>query len=205
MKAVVFITFLIFLISCTTEDCECVSNSEIVVGKGEILTKTFDVDDFTSVSVLSFTDIKIETGKEKTVTISGQKNIMELLDVEVSSKNLDLTFSDHFDIRPTEDLKAVITMPDAIEAFSFVGLAEIELTGEAQTDLAVNITGSANFNSLDLPVNIVVMNWVGEGSAKVWSIEQLILNCTGVFDIKYKGEPTITNNSVGTVTVGPIS
>ncbi|MCU4162463.1 GIN domain-containing protein [Carboxylicivirga caseinilyticus] len=205
MKAVVFITFMVLLISCTTQDCECAFSSEVIVGSGEVITKTFDVDDFISVSILSFTDIKIETGKQQSVTISGQKNIMELLQVGVGSKNLDLSFPDNQDIRPTEDLTAIISMPDALEAFSFVGLAEIELTGEAQTDLAVNITGSANFNSVDLPVDKVVINWVGEGSATVWSIEQLILNCTGVFDIKYKGEPTITNNSVGTVTVDPIS
>ncbi|MBS2098808.1 GIN domain-containing protein [Carboxylicivirga linearis] len=204
MKVIGIIVLVCFFVSCNSKECDCVSDSHIVVGEGEVITKTFDVESFSGVSALSFTDIRISTGQEQLVQVSGQENIMDLLSVKVENGTLDLSFPNDIDIRPTEDLTAEIKIPGHLNALSFVGLAEIELKGELQEYVAINITGSANLNSLDLPVNGFVLNWVGEGTAKVWSIEQLILNCTGVFDVQYKGEPTITNNSTGTVTVGPI-
>jgi len=204
MKVFGIIVLFCFFVSCNSKECDCVFDSDVIVGEGKVITNTYDVESFSGVSAISFTAIRITTGQKQFVQISGQENIMELLNVEVVNGSLDLSFPKNLDIRPTEDLSAIITMPDDLTALSFVGLAEIELAGEEQENLAINITRSANLNSLDLPVNRMVLNWVGEGKAKVWSVEQLILNCTGVLDVQYKGEPTITNNSTGTVTVGPI-
>lgn len=205
MKSIALLFLVISVMACTSEDCGCDQpNSDIVIGEGPVVSKEYDVASFSSVSILSFTDIRIETGKEQKVMISGQKNIMDLLELEVDKGNLDLGFSSQLDIRPTEDLTATITMPNALEAFSFIGLAEIELLGESQNNLIINITGSGNVNSLELATNNVIIIWTGEGTAKVQALEQLILNCVGVFDITYLGEPAITNNSVGTVSVRPI-
>ncbi len=204
MKSTIIILLSVLLISCNNEDCGCDTPPGKIIGEGPVVSKDYDLASFNSVSILSFTNIRIETGLEQSIKLSGQKNILDILIAESKNNKLDITFPAGNEVQPTEDLTAIITMPNALQSFSFIGIAEMELLGDAQENLTVNITGSGNINSLELPVNTVVINWTGEGMAKIHSIENLILNCVGVFDIKYKGDPSISNNSVGTINLGPI-
>lgn len=76
------------------------------------------------------------------------------------------------------------------------GGTDVEISGVAQTQ-TLKLAGGANFDAEDLQSASVSIQTEGAVSATVWATEMLDLDLSGVYDVKYYGNPSITQSIKG--------
>jgi hypothetical protein len=97
-------TALLMVVAGTTE-----AAPKRIKGSGNIVTKTVEVGDFNGITASRAIDVKLVEGKEGTVTISADDNLIEWVRATISRDALHLTIDD--DIRTISDIHVTITVP----------------------------------------------------------------------------------------------
>jgi hypothetical protein len=133
-----FIIVIAFFISLSLSSC--FRDVFCVDGKGQRITDTFIVDDFTGVELQEAANVFISQGEEQKVIVTGKENILDLLQTEVKGGiwEIDLGRECFNDL----DLTIEIVMPNLNELhISGSGTIVVE-DFEDQGNLDISVTGS---------------------------------------------------------------
>jgi hypothetical protein len=84
------------------------------------------------------------------------------------------------------------------------GATEVTLKGQASS-LDVDLSGSGKVHALDFAVDNCVISSSGVGESEVNVSKTLAIHSSGASDVKYKGNPSITNDKSGASNVEKIN
>lgn len=192
-----------------------------VEGAGESVTQTWQVEDFDAVQVEGIGHVIItETGRE-TLSITGEKNILSQLVVEVRDGALVVGQRPRVDLHPNRDLIIKIEVKElgrigGAGAVSFKvvldweeslfvtlsGACTIEAAGTVDV-LDLRASGVTRFRGQDLISRVAYLSVSGVAGAVVWATERLEATASGVSFIRYIGSPELHVSISGLASVGP--
>jgi Putative auto-transporter adhesin, head GIN domain len=160
---------------------------ERVVGTGDVVSETRDISGFTGVSSGISADIELRQNSTFKVSIDGQKNIIDLVEMEVKDGTLKIRFKKGYSMTYKKTLKIRVEAP----SFAYLGMsgsgnvrAEGALTGEK---LDISISGSGDFDLMQLKYADVKVGISGSGDVDLGgSVERAELSISGSGDLKAK-------------------
>ncbi len=182
-----------------------------VPGNGVAKIEDRQVDDFDSVSLRGIGSVNITVGEPKSVTVTVDENLMQLLETVVEDG--ELIIKSRKAIAPRVDLVVNISTPE-LNAGRVSGVGDMDITGATgdsldlsvsgvgsltatgqvtNADVRVSGVGSANLNQL-IAENVVV-RVSGTGDANVHATSSVDAKVSGIGDIVVHGNPQSVNKS----------
>ncbi len=138
-----------------------------VEGTGPVVTEDRSVSGFTGVTSGISADVTVKQASSFKVTISGQKNILDLLKTDVVNGKLKITFEKGYSMNYREPLKVMVEAPN----FDYIGMSG---SGNVNTEgmlsgnkLTIDISGSGNFNLSNVKYSDVDFGISGSGDVRV--------------------------------------
>lgn len=158
-KSIILLLFVAFV---STSYAQYWKNS--VEGEGPIVTKTLNLDNFTSFGMGVSGNVYFKQGNRQSVTVEGQQNIIDLLSTEVNDQHWKIKFDRN--VRNLKGFKVYITIPELTgiglsgsgdiigeNRFSNLGNVNLKLSGSGNinvdldaSDIRSQISGSGNIN-----------------------------------------------------------
>ena len=141
-------------------------NGERVKGNGKIVTETRTTSEYGEISVGGSFDVVLVKGKEGSIKIEGEENIIPYIEVEVSNGNLQIKYKKNTNINTTK--KLTITVPITnIDKISLGGSGNISNVGVIKTnDFTASLGGSGNIK-LQIETNEMSVNIGGSGNIEI--------------------------------------
>lgn len=214
MKQLILISLLaliIFSSSCTSDDT--------IIGSGNLITETRDVDVFSKVSSEGVFEVTITQGSSQSVEILADDNIMNRVKTKVVNNELHLYLEEDSNYSgitieatiSTTVLKGILNSGvgnmqvsnlDESEAFSIenFGTGNIIIDGTA-TDLRVVNEGTGDISAFDLFVENCSIEIEGSGSVETNCSDNLDVTIVGSGSVFYKGNPSINTSITGSGSV----
>jgi len=218
-------------------------NTEIIRGTGEIVSRTFEVNDFTGLNIGGFFTVIFNQSDEISVTVEMYENLFDYFDVSVRRDTLRIVRNRHYrgtgiefgSYRPrlyitapyltsinlsgsvtTEDWDAIETQSLSINISGFTqlsapidvdnlsinssGSSTLELWGNA-SDVNINASGFTNIMATDLQTSDVSIQGSGSIRAEIAVSNSIDARLSGFADIRYIGDPTVTQRTSGSARV----
>ncbi len=133
-------------------------------GSGTIATETVDAAGFDSVALMSEGDVTITIGDEPSVTITGDDNLLPILDATVANGTLRLELTeDNTDIEPSRAIEWRIVVP-SLTAVQLTGAGNMAVDSLAAATFDVTLTGAGSISVADLDASTVMVSIPGAGS-----------------------------------------
>lgn len=198
--------FIFFNISCT-KDC--------VVGDGNLVPKVVTLSSFSKIKNQSSIDIKLTEGNERSASITGDSNIVELVRLEIDDETLKVDF-DASCIQTSSSIVCSITLPNinSIEnrgtgnitgttrflnpIIDNTGTGQVELRGQSVANITVENSGTGTVILYGLQAENASLENTGTGDCFVRVANSLDVRISGTGSVYYKGMPTITQDISGT-------
>lgn len=160
-------------------------------GDGDVISQPLDLDGFTEVDNRSSANVFISKGSDHAVTLTVDRNILEILDIRVERDELIIEIKPGYSIFRTTEFRLDIEMP-ALEKASIAGSGEMVIQDIFSGDrLSLSIAGSGDISgSFEYDEIRATIAGSGDITAKAFSEE---MNCrvTGSGDIELEGEADI--------------
>ncbi len=160
-----FITAILLTITFSV-DAQSWWGNKRVKGNGNVTTITRSTGDYDGVSVGGFFDVILVKGKEGSVEIKGEENLLEYIVTEVKKGTLKIKVKKGINMRTTRRLTVTVPVQD-IEKVSLGGSGNVkgDVLLKAE-DFAVSLGGSGNI-SLRLDAGNVMSSIGGSGNIKL--------------------------------------
>lgn len=169
----------------------CGKNGLCVRGSGPEVSENRLLASFNKVTLDVSADIYLMQDSVQSVSIKAQKNILDILETEVSNGRLTIDFDRHC-VKNHEPIKIYITVPD-IRAIDIDGSGDIIGMGPiVVNELNFDIDGSGSIQIPSVTANSIGINISGSGDATFGSestVEYFDINIDGSGDIKAFGLP----------------
>ncbi|MEN0006643.1 MAG: head GIN domain-containing protein [Bacteroidota bacterium] len=190
-------------------------------GKGDMVTRTLNVDDFTGISLSVNGKVYITKGPQS-VKVKGQANIIDNLELDVDKNYWNIEFDRK--VRNYKTLEFYISMPDVTglsiagsgkitssDTFenidelriSIAGSGDIDFRGSAEK-VKVSIAGSGDANLEKVTTGEANISIAGSGDAYIHAREALKVSIAGSGDVHYKGRPKIKTSIAGSGSIESI-
>ena len=188
---------------------------EKIIGTGDVVSETRDISGFTGMSSGISADIELRQSAAFKVTIDGQKNIIDLVEMEVKEGILKLRFKKGYSMSYKKNLKIRLEAP----SFTYLGMsgsgdvrAEGALKGE-KLDISISgsgdvvvggsteraelsISGSGDVKAKGLKAQSVKCRVSGSGDVSCFAAKELDAYLSGSGDIIYSGNPSSVKKKV---------
>lgn len=174
-------------------------------GSGVVKDETREIDSFEALNAGGFYFITVECGKEPSLEITGDDNIIPLIATEVRGNTLHIW--NRKSVSPKQRIKIMVTTRnlssiDASGASSISvknidnstfevnasGAGKLKLAGQAG-DLRMILSGAVNIDATRLKAEDVDVQISGASNADVYAVESLRAEISGVGNIDYYGTP----------------
>lgn len=181
-------------------------------GSGNMVTETRELEAFTSVEASGSFDIEITVGKEQSVSLTFDDNLMDNIRSEVRHGRLILDTEGSYSSKKA--CVVAITVP-SLESFESTGSGdaridfinsesfECRLSGSGSIyalgkvdELDLEIAGSGDINAKELKARDVYAKISGSGDIDVYAEESISGRVSGSGDIFYYGDPKHTSLKV---------
>ena len=190
-----------------------------IQGSGVKASQTREVDEFTDVEVRGSANVRIHDGKEQSVTVESDDNLLEIITTEVRDKKLIVTTKESYSTRIGISVSVNVPQIESIRVMgsgdvqaenvdvetlhlSISGSGDITAVGTAKkVDVTINGSGDADLSELvarDATVQIS-----GSGDVRVHATEILRATINGSGDVRYKGKPDVQRDVSGSGDVEP--
>lgn len=195
---------IIFLFACLTfmiqTGCEWddpnENNNRNIVGTGPIVTKTFNLNEFSKIENTGVADINVTIGNPQSVVLKAQQNIMDVMTIGVLADELKIGLEQGVSIERADTIVFDITVPE-ISSITLTGVGTYVLSGDFQEELTISITGVGDVKAFDLEVGICNISITGVGDCEVHVKNELNISILGVGDVYWKGNPDIISSIKG--------
>ena len=187
-------------------------SANTIKGSGNIISKSHDLANFTSINLIGSMDVNINSSDEYNCTILADDNIIPHVKTEVANNNLQISVNKNYSSK--EGLKINVNAPN-YDKVSITGSGDINLIDFKNDNLSLNIDGSGDIKGNgDVQTLITTINGSGEimlkdlksettkitingsGDAKIWATKSISAVINGSGDIEYYGEPLNVNNQI---------
>lgn len=159
-------------------------DAQRINGKGSSVTEVFQLDQFHTIKLNIPAKVKLLQGNTQKVVVSGQKNILDLINKEVKNEAWKIEF-DAKKVYNYDQVEIEITLPD-LAGVSLSGSGKIVTMDKFQTndDFKVSISGSGK---ADLHIEAATIDCSIAGSGRVLltgATNELDINTTGSGDLE---------------------
>lgn len=153
--------------------------SKKIKGNGELITKTRTVSDFDEIGVAGSFDVKLIKGKEGTITIKADENLIEYIVTEVKNGKLKIKPKKGYNLRSTKGIKITVTFKD-LDEVSLAGSGDITSTDVIDaSDLKLSLVGSGNID-LNVSTKNLTSSIAGSGNISLsGNSDQFTCNIAG--------------------------
>ncbi|MDF1543864.1 MAG: DUF2807 domain-containing protein [bacterium] len=181
-------------------------------GSGDLETVSFDLDSFSRIKAQGSSDIYIKIGREQSVELTCDDNLIDNMIIKVRGKSLIIDSEGSFSTRKGPRID--ITVP-SLESMSLSGSGDVEIEGlnggefdyrlsgsgdlraEGKLEfLEIKLTGSGDIDTRDLIAEEVDCRLSGSGDIQVYASESFDGSVSGSGDITYYGKPKHVDRSV---------
>lgn len=186
-----------------------------VRGNGKIKTQVRTIQSFDRLEVGGAFNIKVEVGKEPSLKIQAEENLLPLIKTSVINGNLIIETKKG--LNPRKEIKILVTTPNinyvdvsganSLQIFNIdeemfevnlSGAGSIYLNGKVEK-LSADLSGAGSIDSKDLIANEVEISVSGAASADVFAKGKIDASVSGVGSINYYGNPKKVNSNVSGV------
>lgn len=152
-----------------------------IKGNGNVVTEERSVGTYSAVSLSGWFDVELVQGREGTITIRGESNLLEHLITEVDNGTLELKTEKGVNLRSSQRTGIKITVPvESIEAVNLSGSGDINGSFPIKApDFSVRLAGSGD---IDLVLEADQVKTAVSGSGDV-----TLSGNTGELDISVSG------------------
>jgi hypothetical protein len=157
------------------------------IGSGTIVTEERSVNDFDSIFVRGEGTVYLKQGKEVSVVVETDDNLISRVYTEVRGRTLELRYASGplgTHLRPTQGYNYHITVVD-LDSVSIEGSAEVFADGVVTERLELEVTGSGQVDMDDLNVEEVWVDITGSGEITLSGAAEtqaITLTGSGTFD-----------------------
>lgn len=136
-----------------------------IKGKGEIISKEFDLDKFSSIGLGFSGDLILTQGDNQSVRIEAQANIMDVISTKVKGGDWNIKFTKR--VSKHDGVKIYVTMK-TLKDLSLGGSGNITATNKFKNlnDVDISLGGSGNI-TIDLVVKDLEVALGGSGNIKL--------------------------------------
>lgn len=204
MKKILMLSVMLSFVTISYADGFSLFNNGIK-GSGDLQTETRNVDTFNRIKMVGSFDVFITIGKEQSVEIRFDDNLLDYIETEVQGKTLVL--DSHKSYSSKRNCKIEITVPK-LESVKLSGSGDIvindldndffeyELSGSGDLsaegkvkDLELYLSGSGDIDTRNLVADDVYVKLSGSGDIKVYAKNSFDGKVSGSGDILYYGNP----------------
>jgi hypothetical protein len=174
---------------------------EKVRGEGPVVTENRDVSNFSGIDLRSEADLYYRTGPDYSVVITGQQNVLDVLETYTSEGKLVIRYRGDVRVRSHERLHIQITSP-AVNRLKVRGSGDIMTSGPLNPSrMDMDVDGSGSIRVSELTANLIDAEVIGSGNIQVTGgtaseVETLV---SGSGDIDLAG---VATSEATTVTSG---
>jgi hypothetical protein len=177
-----------------------------IKGSGVAASETRDASGFTGVDVGGIFQVEITAGKDFSVAVDADDNLLQYIKTEVNGDVLHIETTER--INSTTPIRVRIAAPD-IESIGASGASKVSLTGvknsslhvdtsgaskvkiEGETsEITVEVSGASNVDAESLKAKTADVDASGASSVNVFVTERLVSDASGASRISYSGNPT---------------
>ena len=190
-----------------------------IQGSGIKASETREVGEFTGIDVRCSANIRLHDGKEQSVTVECDDNLLELITTEVKDNKLVVTTKEPISTRIGINVTINVPQLESIHisgsgdvqaedvdatalTLSISGSGDIKITGTAEK-IDLNINGSGDADLSELVVQEATVQVSGSGDVVVHATDKLIATVNGSGDIRYIGEPEVQKSVSGSGDIQP--
>ncbi|MFT3796409.1 head GIN domain-containing protein [Flavobacterium sp.] len=153
-------TFLIGLFAFAT--VACAQNK--IKGNGNVTTKTVTTSAYDKVSVAGFYDVNLVSGKEGSITVEGESNLIDHITIAVEGGTLKIATEKGKSLSTSHGKSIIVTVPfESLEGVSLAGSGDVRTKSPIKaTHFQTTLTGSGDIN-LDVDAKSIEANVTGSG------------------------------------------
>jgi len=150
------------VLGCGDETVTGPSQTNAVVGSGNVVRETRPVAPFTGVNLEAVGDVHLVQGTGYALEIVADDNLLPLLISEVAGGGLRIHIDGNVSLRPTQTIDYFVTL-QTLDAISLAGVGSFEGTDITATDVTVLVAGVGGVRLVNLQADelTVVMTGVG--------------------------------------------
>lgn len=187
-------------------------------GSGNLATQTRELPPFSTIDVDGSTDVEVQIGSPQRVSVIGDDNLLDLIDLRVNGDRL--VVGSHGSYRSHRNLRVSVQLP-ALAAVEIEGSGDVALHGVnggklklqiqgsgnikadgAVDELTLHISGSGDAQLRALTAKVAAVEISGSGDASVTATESINAVTNGSGDIRYGGDPqraTVVSHGSGDI------
>lgn len=165
MKIRNIILSILLLVSCIPTQAQW---GKKIKGDGNLTSENRNVADYDEISVNGNIKVVLINGKEGNITLEGEKNILDNIELVTKNDKLIIKSKDHVELRPSKGKDIRITVPiEQVSKLSLNGSGEIEGTFPLKSDaIKLQVNGSGDLE-VALDATNVKASVTGSGDIEV--------------------------------------
>jgi hypothetical protein len=157
---------LIAILAINTANAQWWSSNKRIDGNGQIVTKVFNTSDYDKISGRNSLNIVLVEGKEGTITVEAESNIMEHLEVEVKGDRLEIGIEDGYNINTRKGIQVRVPVKN-ISSLSMAGSGDITSTVKLKSrNMHISVAGSGDI-AVEVTSEKLRVSIAGSGDIKL--------------------------------------
>lgn len=176
-----------------------------VRGSGVAASETRSTDEFTGVDVGGVFEVEITAGKEYSVQVQADDNLLPFIKTEVDSGVLHISTTQRVNSHST--LRVIVAAPD-IDHLDISGVSKVTLSGVKNSELGIHtsgaskvkldgetselnieVSGASSIDAEALKSKTATVDSSGASKVSVFATDRLNLEASGASKIQYSGNP----------------
>ena len=211
------VIFVILIASIFSQGCK--EEELCLIGSGTVKEYPLGVDDFENVSLIGPVNLRIAQAADMEVMVEAEAEIFSALSYEVKNGTLEIGFKENVTCFETDfgvwvnvalpNIKKITSsgISDIVSdgnlnlaqlTLDVSGTANIELSGQV-ADQTIKVSGVLNAKNFDLLTNTTSIDVSGSGDFEISCADNLDIEVSGIADVSYKGNPSISQDVSGTL------
>ena len=157
---------LIAILGTHTANAQWWSSNKRIDGNGKVITKVFNTSDYDKISGRNSINIVLVEGKEGTITVEAESNIMQHLEVEVKGDRLEIGIEDGYNINTRKGIQIRVAV-ERISNLSMAGSGDITSTMKLKSrTMTISVAGSGDI-AVEVEAEKLRVSIAGSGDVKL--------------------------------------